>query len=292
LIEVAAIPIYLALIGAEWRWRARVGRPLRARDTLASLAMGAGYPVVGVLSYWVTQRVLSITDVWRLESIAPSGLAQWAITFLFIDFSYYCLHRASHRVHWMWASHVVHHTSETLSFAAALRLPWTAWLSGAWLFWLPALWLGVPYSVVAMLLGINLVYQFFLHTEWVGKLGWLEWVLNTPSHHRVHHARNGPYLDRNYGGILIVFDRMFGTFAEERADVPCDYGCIPGLPTANPLRIAVHGWRELVLHCRHAASGWEVLRIALGPPEEQLEVTSAGARGGCNGSTARQQGRI
>ena len=133
--------------------------------------------------------------------------------FLGSEFLYYWQHRASHRIRWMWATHRVHHSPTQFNLTAAIRLGWTGNISGNFLFFLPLVWIGFhPFAVVAML-GVNLTYQFFIHTEFAPRLGPLEFVLNTPAHHRVHHASNEPCLDKNYGGILIIFDRLFGTFA-------------------------------------------------------------------------------
>ncbi|CAN5245651.1 hypothetical protein BH10PSE17_BH10PSE17_29770 [soil metagenome] len=144
-----------------------------------------------------------------------------------------------------WTSHLVHHSVEHLNLSAAYRLGWTSNLTGAGLFFVPLIWLGIEPTVVVVTMAANLLYQFWLHTELVPKLGPIEWIFNTPSHHRAHHASNPRYLDRNYGGILIVFDRLFGTFAEERADDPCRYGLVEPLRSGNPFRIALHGWFTL-----------------------------------------------
>jgi sterol desaturase/sphingolipid hydroxylase (fatty acid hydroxylase superfamily) len=126
--------------------------------------------------------------------------------------------------------------------------------------------LGFPPKAVFAALALNLLYQFWLHTEWVPKLGWLEYVLNTPSHHRVHHAANADYIDRNYGGVLIVFDRLFGTFAAERDDLPCRYGLVTPLVSHNPIRIAFHDWLKMTSDLRGARSGREAIGYLFGPP--------------------------
>src|SRR5690606_31238042 len=143
------------------------------------------------------------------------------------DFAYYWWHRASHRISFLWAAHVVHHQSEDYNLAVALRQAWFTSLS-SWVLNLPLAFLGVPPLVYGVCAALNTLYQFWIHTRLVGKLGPLEWVLNTPSHHRVHHGIDAPYLDTNYGGVFIVFDRLFGTFVEETHE--------PRYGTLDPIR--------------------------------------------------------
>jgi sterol desaturase/sphingolipid hydroxylase (fatty acid hydroxylase superfamily) len=206
--------------------------------------------------------------LWHLTPlrIPVDSLAGVLLLFLTVEFVYYWHHRLSHRIRWFWATHCVHHSAEHLTFFAALRLGWTGEISGAGLLFSPAILIGFhPLAVVAML-GVNLIYQFFVHNEYVGKLGWLEAVFNTPSHHRVHHASNAAYLDRNYGGILIVYDRLFGTFiAEDEADPP-RYGLVKPLRSENPLRITTHEWAAM-LRDWAGARGWRNrFRTLFGPP--------------------------
>ena len=199
-------------------------------------------------------------DFDQVSPLALIGL------FLGTEFFYYWQHRASHRVRWMWATHAVHHSPTKLNLTAAVRLGWTGNISGNFLFFLPLAWLGFhPYAIVAML-ALNLLYQFFIHTEFAPRLGILEWVLNTPSHHRVHHASNEPCLDKNYGGILIVFDRLFGTFAVAPKDEPLRYGLVGGSPSYNPLRIAFGEWGAMFRSAYAAGSIGEFLRALFGPP--------------------------
>jgi hypothetical protein len=153
-----------------------------------------------------------------------------------------------------------------LTLAAALRLGWTGKLTGTALFFTPLVWLGFPPNAVLACVALNLLYQFWLHAPWIPRLGPLEWVLNTPTHHKVYHPSNTEYLDRNYGGVLIVFDRLFGTFADERADVPIRYGLTTPLRTHNPLRIAFHEWLNLGRDL-WAERGWRAwLLTVFGPP--------------------------
>ena len=192
----------------------------------------------------------------------------WALAFLIVgqDFSYYWMHRASHRIRWFWTSHVPHHSSNQLNFATAIRLGWTMDPSGQTLFYAPLVCLGFSPQTVITAAGVALAYQLWIHTTWIPKLGWLEKILNTPSHHRVHHAINPEYLDRNYGGIFIIFDRLFGTMAVERPDVPCRYGIIMPLNSYNPVKIALHEWAALGRDLFRAGSWRERLSYLVGLP--------------------------
>jgi sterol desaturase/sphingolipid hydroxylase (fatty acid hydroxylase superfamily) len=158
-------------------------------------------------------------------------------------------------VRWFWASHSVHHSARQLNFSASYRLGWTSGISGAWVFFLPPLWVGFsPFRVIGSLT-VNLLYQFWLHTELIPSLGVVEWIFNTPSHHRVHHARNTNYLDKNYGGVLIIFDRLFGTFQVELANEPCEFGLVRGVSSLNPIRIALYETSQ-ILHDIKASNSW------------------------------------
>jgi sterol desaturase/sphingolipid hydroxylase (fatty acid hydroxylase superfamily) len=161
----------------------------------------------------------------------------------------------------------VHHSPNEFNLGIAYRFGWTGRLAGNSLFFVPMIWLGFAPQAVFATLALNLLYQFWLHTEWVPKLGWLEYVLNTPSHHRVHHASNAEYIDRNYGGVLIVFDRLFGTFAAERDDLPCRYGLTQPLISHNPIRIAFHEWLNIASDLRQARSWREAIGYLFGPPD-------------------------
>jgi len=192
----------------------------------------------------------------------------WAIVLLFLgqEFLYYWYHRAAHRVRWFWLNHSVHHSPNELTLAAAYRLGVTGRLTGTLIFFLPLVWLGVSPDVVSATLSLNLLYQFWVHATWIPRLGWLEYVLNTPSAHRVHHASNLEYLDANYGGVLIIFDRMFGTYRAERDEVPCIYGWVKPITSYNPLRIEFVQWLSLWQDLRGARSIHDALGYLLFPP--------------------------
>ncbi|MEO8312714.1 MAG: sterol desaturase family protein [Caldimonas sp.] len=176
------------------------------------------------------------------------ALDHWtAIAALFIgqEFCYYWFHRAAHRVRWFWCNHAVHHSANELNLSAAYRIGILSRASGSAVFYVPLIWFGFDPKVVFAMLSLNLLYQFWIHATWIPRLGWLEYVLNTPSAHRVHHAANLEYLDANYGGVLIVFDRLFGTYRGERDDLPCRYGLVVPMVGYNPLKIELYQWGAL-----------------------------------------------
>jgi sterol desaturase/sphingolipid hydroxylase (fatty acid hydroxylase superfamily) len=209
-----------------------------------------------------------------LTTIPLNGFASFAVLFLGQEFCYYWYHRAAHRVRWFWAAHAVHHSPNEFNLGIAYRFGWTGRLAGNAVFLVPMIWLGFPPKAVFAALALNLLYQFWLHTEWVPKLGWLEYVLNTPSHHRVH-ASNADYIDKNYGGVLIVFDRLFGTFAAERNDLPCRYGLVVPLISHNPIGIAFHEWLKIATDLQGARSWREAIGYLFGPPGWRADTSHA-----------------
>ena len=202
----------------------------------------------------------------RIGDIALDGWAAYAALFLGQEFCYYWFHRAAHRVRWFWCNHAVHHSPNELNLSAAYRIGFLGRASGSAAFYVPLIWLGFEPRVVFAMLSLNLLYQFWIHATWIPRLGWLELVLNTPSAHRVHHAANLEYLDANYGGVLIVFDRLFGTYRAERDDVPCRYGLVVPMTGYNPLKIELFQWRALVRDLATARSVRAVLGQLLMPP--------------------------
>ena len=223
--------------------------------------MGLGS--LAVIGAWnvVSFAVYAWLNTFRLCSIPPSPLG-WIAVMVAWDFAYYWDHRFSHEIRLFWAAHVNHHSSRAYNLSTALRQPWTALQTT--LFVAPLALLGFSAEMLYLAWGFNLIYQYWVHTEVVGRLGPLEWVLNTPSHHRVHHGANPQYLDKNYGGILILWDRLFGTFAPEIE--PPVYGLTKNIDTYNPLRIAFHEWIALARDMAGAASLGEALRYALARP--------------------------
>lgn len=245
------------------------------RELGATLGDVVGRRLVDALGLSLATPLILWAHEHRLATLQPDSVALGLLLFFGQEFCYYWHHRAAHRVRWFWATHCVHHSPQTLTLASALRLGWTGRLTGGAVFFAPLVWLGFHPLVVAAAVALNLLYQFWLHATWIPPLGPLEWVLNTPSHHRVHHACNDAYLDRNYGGVLIVFDRLFGTFAAERPDLPPRYGLTTPLHSHNPVRIALHGWVALGRDLA-AARGWRAWAHTLfGPPPAPPRTTSS-----------------
>ncbi|MGH8443877.1 MAG: sterol desaturase family protein, partial [Solimonas sp.] len=240
-------------------WRRRGGYDWR--ESAASAAVAVGNAGVRLLNALLLAPLFAWVYAHRLFDPAVDGPAAFAAVVVLADFVYYWLHRSSHALRWMWATHAVHHSTTQLNLSAAYRLGWTELLSGTWLFLLVPVALGVPPAMMAAAFALNLVYQFFLHGSAIGRLGWLEWLFNTPAHHRVHHACNDGLLDRNFGGILIVWDRLFGTFAEKPEGVELRYGLAGRAARHHPLAVVFGEWRAIVADLR-AAPGWRArLRV-------------------------------
>jgi len=246
LIFVVATPVFIAVTLWEYLRIRHDPKRMDVPEALRNFALGAGYQLTELLfagliafpvyAFLYHHRLLDLELNWA------TGL----LTFVGVDFCFYWMHRSSHRIRWFWAAHVVHHSSERMNFSTAMRQNATNIFNGMWLFYVPLaligfnpVWIGVAYA-------LSLVYQFFIHTTLVGKLpGWVETVLNTPSHHRVHHGRNPGYIDRNYGGTLIVWDRLFGTFVAEDEQAPPDYGITRPIHSRNLLVLWTHEYVDL-----------------------------------------------
>ena len=242
-------PVYFVTIAAEHLWisKRKLEYPSAQYtwpDLLSNMALGMFYQVGEKLAGVIVMIVYSTFFDFRLFEIPVTG---WSIALLFLlqDFLYYWFHRASHNIRWMWASHVAHHSSERLNFSTAFRQSLTYPVSGMWLFWLPLVALGFPAETVIAVVLLNLFYQFFVHSQAIPELGWFEWLFNTPRHHRVHHARNASYIDKNYGGILIIWDRMFGSFVKEKNDEACRYGIPRQVHSLNPVTLSFHEWKDM-----------------------------------------------
>lgn len=238
-----AVPAFVLLIVLEMLWaRYRAPEKYEPKDTLTSLLFGFGSTVAGAL----TGATIFGLSVWLYQYRAvtiPFAWWAWIVCFILDDFAYYVFHRAAHRVRWFWASHVNHHSSQHYNLSTALRQTWTGFIAGSFLFRLPLMLIGFHPAMVAFVGGINLIYQFWIHTEAIGRLPrWFEAVMNTPSHHRVHHATNPRYLDANYAGVFIVWDRMFGSFTPEVDHEPIRYGIVKQLGTFNLLWSVFHEW--------------------------------------------------
>jgi sterol desaturase/sphingolipid hydroxylase (fatty acid hydroxylase superfamily) len=259
-------PTLLAIAMLEALWLQRRGTRYPWRETAITVAIALGQRVIALALGGGTLWLLQVVSAHRWWTIPTDSWLVWLSLFVAVEFTYYWFHRASHTCRWLWATHRVHHTPERMVLSGALRLGWTGPLSGGVLFFMPLVWLGFPPLSVLAMLGLNLLYQFWLHTEMIPRLGVVEAVFNTPTHHRVHHASNTPYLDANFGGVVIVFDRLFGTFVAERADEPIRYGLVTPVRSSNPFRIALGEWAQMARDVVHARSLRACLGHLFGPP--------------------------
>ena len=269
---VFATPIFFALIALEFYWgraKARAGSGInnyRLNDTLNSVSLGMMGQLGGILSKALTVGIYTV--VFSSVALYPDT-AFWSswygvvLALIFYDFCYYWLHRAGHEVALFWAAHVVHHQSQSYNLSTALRQSSSGSLLG-WIFYLPMAVAGVPPIIFGTVALIDLLYQFWVHTEHVGKLGWFDRVFCSPSNHRVHHAVNDGYLDKNYGGVLVIWDRLFGTFKEE--DAPCIYGTRKPLESWDPIWANVQVYGELVHDSWHAQNWADKVRTWYKPP--------------------------
>jgi sterol desaturase/sphingolipid hydroxylase (fatty acid hydroxylase superfamily) len=243
----------------DWRAFCVSVADLVGRQLLLLLPIGLATPIL--LLAWQHRPFTVPLDTW------------WGLTLLALgqEFCYYWLHRASHEVRWFWASHQVHHSPNDLNLSAAYRVGWTGRVSGVTIFYLPLAWLGFDPLAIFIIHTLNLLYQFWLHADWIPKLGPLELVLNTPSHHRVHHAANVEYLDANYGGILIVWDRLFGTFVPERDGVAMRFGQVRPVTTYNIFAIEFREWLAMFRDFAQATTWRERLARLFAHPAWQPE---------------------
>ncbi len=238
-----AVPAFILLILIEiFVARARNPRAYESRDTLTSLLLGLGSTIAGLLTGGLVFALAVQVSAWRLFDI-PFAWWAWIACFVLDDLAYYWFHRSAHRVRWFWASHVIHHSSQHYNLSTALRQTWTGFISLSFMFRLPLFLIGFPPEMVFFCVGLNLIYQFWIHTEMVRRFPrWFEAVMNTPSHHRAHHGTNPAYLDSNYAGVFIIWDRMFGSFVPERDDDPVRYGLVHQLGSFNLFWAATHEW--------------------------------------------------
>jgi sterol desaturase/sphingolipid hydroxylase (fatty acid hydroxylase superfamily) len=260
-----AIPGFVVLLLLEaWYSRREHKHLYEVRDTFSSLAMGIGNVISGFLSKLVVFGALTLVYKIRLFTL-PLTWWMWVLAFFADDLSYYWFHYTSHNMRWFWASHVVHHSSRHYNLSTALRQTWTGNLTGSFIFWMWMPLVGFHPIVVMLMQQVSLIYQFWIHTEAVHLLPRpIEFIFNTPSHHRVHHGSNLKYLDKNHGGILIIWDRLFGTFQPEE-ERPA-YGLTKNIDTYNPVRIAFKEWGDLFGQAWKSGSARNYLNYLWRPP--------------------------
>ncbi|NVD44650.1 sterol desaturase family protein [Qipengyuania atrilutea] len=254
-----AIPAFVLLVVAEMLWaKRRRAHAYEPRDTLVSLSLGLGSTIAGALTggaVLALSLVLYEYRVFDFDSKWWTVWWAWPLCFVLDDFTYYLFHRMAHRVRFMWASHVNHHSSQHYNLSTALRQSWTGFFALNFAFSLPLVLLGFHPVMIAICSGLNLIYQFWIHTEAIGRMPrWFEAVMNTPSHHRVHHATNPRYLDRNYAGVFIIWDRMFDSFEPERdeREERIRYGLVRQLGSFSLLWAVFHEWIGIAGDVRRA----------------------------------------
>lgn len=260
-----AIPVFIIVITIEVIINSVQHLHLyQAKDSAASIAMGIGSAVVNLAMKALAFGAMMFLHQFAIFNIGWQWWA-WLILFFLEDLSFYWHHRLSHEIRVLWAAHVNHHSSEKLNYSTALRQSWFE-LIYKYIFWMWLPIIGFDPIMIMILMSVSLIYQFFQHTQLVHKLGPLEWIFNTPSAHRVHHASNARYLDRNHAGILIIWDRIFGTYQEEQDDEKPVYGITQNIHTFNPFKIATHEYAAIIKDLKTARNWKERFMFVFGPP--------------------------
>lgn len=259
-----SVPVFFFLIAVELAYTFYKKLDYyRLNDSLSNISQGIGSQLVGIFLKALTFFLyLYIYQNWRFYDF-PHTVWTWILLFIGVDFFYYWFHRMSHQVNALWAAHIVHHQSEEYNLTVALRQSW--FQSGfSWVFYIPLAFVGFEPIMFLTVSSVNTLYQFWIHTRTIGSMGFLEWIINTPSHHRVHHGSNPIYIDKNHGGTLIIWDRMFGTFQKEEAEVV--YGITKPLASWNPVWANFHYWSDLVYTARKSNRITDRINVFIKPP--------------------------
>ena len=261
-----AVPFFLLLILVELAWGWLKGKnTYRINDSLNSLSLGLLSTVTKLVFLNIGLLVFSnIGQNHAIWSFDMASTSHWLLGLLLYDFLYYWYHRISHERQFFWGSHVVHHQSEEYNLSTALRQTSTSFLT-TWIFYIPCFFLGMPIYMYVSIATAQLIYQFWVHTQHIGKLGFLEWFFVSPSNHRVHHAQNPEYIDKNYGGLLIIWDRLFGTFKEEDEEVKPIYGIRVPLKSWNPLWANLHIFVNMARDAWHTNNWKDKFRVIWAP---------------------------
>lgn len=271
-----SVPVFFILIGLElgWSWYKSLSL-YRLSDAISNISCGIGQQISGI----VFKTAIFFGYFWLFENARlftiPSSWFWWIVLFIGVDFCYYWFHRMGHEVNSIWATHVVHHQSEDYNLSVALRQSWFQSFFSS-LFYLPLAILGFDPLVTITVIAVNTLYQFWIHTELIKQMGWFEYVFNTPSHHRVHHGSNPKYIDKNHGGTLIIWDRIFGTFQKEEEKVV--YGITTPLNSWNPLWANLHYWRD-IFRVSSKSKGIDKLRVffttpGFSPDDGKIEISN------------------
>ena len=257
-----AVPFFLIALVVEAIYGKLINQnTYRLNDTISSLFMGSLRGASGILkigfSGYIYYQIESHFVLWRMDS---DLLITWIFAFIAYDFFYYWMHRISHERQIFWASHVAHHQSEEYNLSTALRQTGTGFLI-SWVFYIPLFLIGVPSYVMVSVASINLIYQFWVHTRHIPKLGWYEYIFVTPSNHRVHHAQNDLYIDRNYGGVFIIWDRIFKTFQEENENEECIYGIRGSIQTFDPIKANLHIYSKIFKDISYSLTFSNIIKV-------------------------------
>ena len=272
LVFVLATPLFIGV--ALWEYLRIRHDPARmdGREAVRNFMLGAGYQFTELLFAGLIAFPL-YTLAYHYRLFDPS--LTWVtvlLTFIGVEFCFYWMHRASHRMRWFWAAHVVHHSSERMNYTTAMRQNATNIFNGGWLFYVPLALLGLNPVWIGVAFALSLVYQFFIHTTLVEKQHpFIEFVFNTPSHHRMHHGKNPGCIDRNYGGVLIIWDRLFGTFVEEQDKHSIEYGITRPPPRDDLVTLWTHEYQDMFRDMNRATSLWQRVQHLWRPPEWQSD---------------------
>ena len=271
-----AVPFFLLMIVLElfWGWW-KDNNTYRVNDSINSLSLGLLSTVTKFVFLNIGLLVFSgIEENYAIWAFNSSSLGHWLLAILLYDFLYYWFHRVSHERQFFWGSHVVHHQSEDYNLSTALRQTSTSFFT-TWVFFIPCFFLGMPITMYVSIASAHLIYQFWVHTQHISTLGFLEWFMVTPSNHRVHHAQNPDYIDKNYGGLLIIWDRLFGTFQKEHREQPAIYGIRAPLASWNPIWANLHIFMNMAMDAWRTANWldkWRVLWSRTGWRPEDVEI--------------------
>lgn len=272
LVFMLATPVFIGVFAWEYLKIRHDPRLVNGKESVRNFMLGAGYQTTELLfAGLIAFPVYALAYHHRLWDIPLTPLSV-ALLWVLTDLCFYWMHRSSHRVRWLWAAHVTHHSSERMNFSTAMRQNATNIFNGGWLFYVPLAALGFNPIWIGVCYALSLVYQFFIHTTLIGRLHpAIEYVFNTPNHHRVHHGRNPAYIDTNYGGVFIIFDRLFGTFVAERADQPIEYGITRPIGGDGLLISWLHEYRDMFRDMARSGPLGQRLRHLWMPPDWERE---------------------
>ena len=263
-----AIPMFALLIAFEAFIASRKEDVRDKKDTWTNILLGFGSVLFGAVFALFSSLIYESVYLYAPVRVPMNVWWSWTVLLFVDDFAYYWFHRFSHEVRFFWNFHVVHHSSNHYNLSVAVRQSWFSGIAH-WIFYIPVAFLGFPLWAFVTMHGFNLVYQFWIHTPYIARLGFLEQVLNTPSHHRVHHGVNEDYLDKNYAGIFIIWDKIFGTFVGENEKVK--YGIIKPLSSYNPLWINSHAWAEMFEVMKNKNTLFGKIRCIFGAPAMEFD---------------------